>query len=75
MFVLWVLFHVANCKPGYDRSGVFNTDHSRIGSDHTTSLLQLCSECIYSSNNVTFKYMSNMNKLTSIINHFIVSKP
>ena len=59
--------------------GDFNTDLSRNGSGHTKSLVQFCLdcnlECIYScSNNIKFTYMSDMNKSTSIIDHFIVSK-
>ena len=59
--------------------GDFNTDLSRKRSGHSKSLLQFCLdcnlECIYScSNNIKFTYISDMNKSTSIIDHFIVSK-
>ena len=59
--------------------GDFNTDLSRNGSGHTKSFLQFCLdcnlECISScSNKVKFTYMGDMNKSTSIIYHFIVSK-
>ena len=57
----------------------FNTDLSRNRSGHTKSLVQFgldCNlKCIYScSNNIKFIYMSDMNKSTSINDHFIVSK-
>ena len=59
--------------------GDFNTDLSKNGSGHTQSFLQFCIdfnlECIYScSNHVKFTYMTDMNKSTSIIDYFIVSK-